>query len=154
MSETSFMTPERIGPIEVGRVLMMNPLHLSNAMKKAVSGVNPLGGDSPHYFVCVALMDDKTGVWMPLSSKAKPASPAFFQPMIGQFVQAKQGEIPQKQKIGFSHFYYGNSYYDTGQVWIISNADAYNAAAVDECNRREAKCWNHVKPEFLSTLDQ
>lgn len=113
--------------IHVGRVFMMNPGYLIETGKVdrlCTKNVNPLGGNSPHYFVCVD-KNDKSGLWCPLSSNKKHNGSAF------------QGTIKSKYKNGFKHFLALDSWYDLGQIWRIPHEVAVQYAQYDECNKEE-----------------
>ena len=96
--------------VRTGRVLMLNPGYLlgAGAHVLCTKAVNPLGGGSPHYFVCIHVAGNKS-YWCPLSSNWKnTGSPS-------------QGTITIDQKIGFGQFIQKDSWYDKEQFWEIDN---------------------------------
>lgn len=130
-----------INDIAKGRVLMLNPVDLPSAEVGAYLGTSPLGGDSPHYFLCVG-KDGDHSYWCPLSSKRKTVG-------IGSL--DGQGVIPAESKLGLPHFLGAESWYDTKQVWKISN-DAVIAAAKGERSNRRAASFNHVASSFVDSI--
>jgi len=123
-----------------GRVLMLNPVDLKGGAEiGAFQGVNPLGGNSPHYFMCIG-SDTTHSYWCPLSSQQKP-------PGIG--TQDMQGYIKPASKLGFPHFRNATSWFDSGQVWKISNLTVINAANKEQSNRREGGVFNCVATTLI-----
>jgi hypothetical protein len=133
-----------INDVVKGRVLMMNPMDIGNSAEiGALPGVNPLGGNSPHYFICVGRGTDGYSYWCPVSSSRKPTG-------IGTLDM--QGMIPKESKIGFTHYYNGQSWYDAGQVWRVPNQDAINSANKEQCNRRQGSCFNQVASSLIDSI--
>jgi hypothetical protein len=109
--------------IYVGRTLFLDPENIRTApgaRRYVLEGVNPLGGHSPHYFICVA-RDDTAGLYCPVSSNRKPHG------------SAHQGKITEKYKDGFPDFM-NDSWYDLGQIWRIPHVVAFNEAITHSRN--------------------
>lgn len=131
-----------LNDIAKGRVLVLNPRHLPNTTEiGAYQGISPLGGDSPHYFLCVGKEEDHS-YWCPLSSRKKPN---------GKGSDDGQGVIPNESKAGFPHFMSSETWYDTKQVWKIPN-DAVIAAANHEQSNRRGASFNHVASTFVDSI--
>jgi hypothetical protein len=132
-----------IGDIAKGRVLALNPRDLGpGAEIGAFAGVNPLGGDSPHYFLCVG-RDGDFSFWCPLSSHRKPA---------GIGTADKQGQVPQASKGGFPHFMGRDTWYDTGQIWRVGNQVVIDSANTERSNRREGATLNQVASSYVDSI--
>jgi len=129
--------------IDSGRVYMLNPgkVHDTGEVKRhCLDKVNPLGGNSPHYFVCVDL-DSKVGLWCPLSSKWKPHGSGL------------QGQIKSKYKNGYYHFLSTDSWYDVGQIWRIPHDIAAQHAKDEPCNDKQMDGnMNHVFPAIIEAI--
>jgi hypothetical protein len=123
-SSFSFQPQASIGEIHTGRVFMLNPKYLPLSKDVEIlklTNVNPLGGNSPHYFLCIGL-DVESSYWCPLSSKQKSQG------------SNDQGVIPNRVKNGFPHFLKYDSWYDTGQIWKIKNDLVKKNAETEKCN--------------------
>lgn len=132
-----------IGDIVKGRVLALNPRDLGHdAEIGAFAGVNPLGGDSPHYFLCVG-RDGDFSFWCPLSSKRKPK---------GIGTDEMQGQIPPASKLGFAHFLDRETWYDAGQVWRVGNQAVIDSANKERSNRRDHLTMNHVATSLVDKI--
>lgn len=129
--------------IHIGRVYMLNPQDLpigKDVQILKLPNVNPLGGNSPHYFVCVGL-EGNNSYWCPLSSKKKLQG------------SKEQGVISNKVKNGFPHFLKFDSWYDTGQIWKINNELVKKCAENERCNieTREGN-KNAITPIVIAVL--
>lgn len=110
--------------IAPGRALFLNPADILtdvNVRRYCLDNVNPLGGNSPHYFICVAA-DGVNGLWCPVSSNWKPHGSPY------------QGRITQEYKNGFDNFVNNDCWYDIGQVWKIPHNRAFAAAIAHSRN--------------------
>jgi len=119
---TATTVPELM--IAPGRALFMNPQDLTtdvNVRRHCLNNVNPLGGNSPHYFICVAA-DEVNGLWCPVSSARKPHGSPY------------QGRITNEHKDGFDNFLNNDSWYDLGQIWKIPHNRAFAASIAHSRN--------------------
>jgi hypothetical protein len=132
-----------LADVAKGRVMMMMPSCLkSDSEIGAFQGVNPLGADSPHYFMCVGV-EGEYSYWCPLSSKKKP-------PNIGS--RDKQGAIQPDSKLGFDHWTSKESWYDSAQVWKVKNDAIVVCAGAERSNRREGKVFNMVSISLIHSI--
>jgi len=122
---------------------MMTPSCLKpHAVIGAFAGVNPVGGDSPHYFMCVGV-EGNCSFWFPLSSKEKPTG-------IGS--NDMQGTIQPGSKRGFTHWAAKESWYDSAQVWKIKNDAIVACAGAEKSNRREGETFNMVEIAVIHSI--
>jgi hypothetical protein len=108
----------------------------------AFVGVNPLGGGSPHYFMCIGV-EGGYSYWCPLSSNKKPVN-------IGS--QDKQGTIQPESKLGFEHWKNKESWYDSAQVWKVNNDRIVACADGERSNRRDGKVFNMVATSLIHSI--
>lgn len=132
-----------IADVTKGRVLMMLPSCLQPSSGIGVyPGVNALGGDSWHYFMCIGVEGGES-YWCPLSSKKKPVN-------IGS--EDKQGVIDPEQKLGFDHWKNKESWYDGAQVWKVKNEAIVVCANKERSNRREGGVFNIVSVSLIESI--
>jgi hypothetical protein len=126
-----------------GRVFMLNPVCLKPDEEDVTifaSGLNSLGGNSPHYFVCLDVIGDYS-FWCPVSSSQKKLG-------IGS---DKQVKLPQGKKSGKPHFIFNDTWMDPKQVWRIHKDILVKCARQDVCN--DPAAWvNVVDADYLETF--
>lgn len=129
--------------IYLGRAFMLNPACLNPSQEDVTifaKGLNPLGGNSPHYFVCLDVIDSYS-FWCPLSSSQKKKG-------IGS---DKQVKLPQGKKAGRPHFRFKDTWMDPKQIWRIHKDILVQCARQEQCNDPTTGV-NVVDPNYLEAF--
>ncbi|WP_431495764.1 hypothetical protein [Pseudomonas brassicacearum] len=140
-----------LADIKRGRVFFLNPQNIAefsstsedlNTYNTAGREFTVLGGNSPHYFVCLgrAHNNEHYSFWSPMSSNVRG-------PRIGS--RTGQGQIPQDQKHGFSHFMNHFSWYDAEQIWMILNEAVLFEARTNRANKITQGTFNYISDQAM-----